>query len=155
MKQHPSNYEKNKVYGDMVWVLVIIISLCSLASTCNGQISLQMRSGYMFKTKEPFVSPAINFGAYGLALSPEMIVCYKDNSPAYFGVKMSYQYKFIQAGYGRYFTLFSTDDYDKFKNGWSNMFFVSAHWKKFFLEYDYLNGNVLSIGFKENIGGLQ
>ncbi len=37
MKHHPSNYEKNKVYGDMVWVLVIIISLCSLASTCNGQ----------------------------------------------------------------------------------------------------------------------
>ena len=162
MKKHPINHvhSRAKLFGEIIYVLAIIFGLCCLASTCNGQISMQIRSGAAFKTKEPIIAGAVNFAAHGLALTPEMIVTFKDNSPAYFGLKMSYEYLIrdelsIEGGYGRYFTLYSTDKYDDYRNGWSNLFFVSSHWRKFFLEYDYLNGSILSIGFKETIGRLQ
>ncbi len=89
-----------------------------------------------------------------------MIVTFKDNSPAFFGVKMSYEYLIrdelsLQVGYGRYFMLYSMDKYDSWRNGWSNLYFGAVHWRKWFIEYDYLSrNNVLSIGFKEQIGSL-
>jgi len=137
--------------------LLIIILLPVLA---NGQISLQIRSGYSFKTNEGIISPAINFAAHGFALSPEFIVTTNDNSPAYFGLKIGYEYVIgnnwsLGAGYGRYFTLYSMDKYASYKNGWSNLVFSSVHWRSWFVEYGYMNGSMVSIGFKENIGGLQ
>ncbi len=138
--------------------LLIVLLLPYLA---NGQISLQIRSGYAFNTNEPIIAPAINFAAYGFALSPEMMITYKDNSPAFFGLKMSYEYIVmndisLQAGYGRYFTLYSMDKYDAYKNGWSNLWLGAVHWRSWFIEYNYLSrNNVLSIGFKENIGRLK
>ena len=123
----------------------------------NAQISFQMRTGYQIKTIQPFISQSVQFAAHGLAIQPEMVVTWRNDQPAYFGLKMSYQYQFIEAGYGRYFALFSLDKYDQYRNGWMNLFFVSGHWKRYFAEIDYdkINGIALSIGAKCNIGGVE
>jgi len=43
MKKHPrKNANKNsKVYADIFWIIIIIIALCSLAGTCQGQYKVQ------------------------------------------------------------------------------------------------------------------
>ena len=37
MKKRNSIHDNAKVFGDMFWTITIIVSLCVLASTCNGQ----------------------------------------------------------------------------------------------------------------------
>ena len=134
---------------------IIILFLITLHST--GQLlSTQISAGYAFKTIEPVLSPVLNFEAHGFSLSPTMIIHIKRDQPANFGLKFSYQWHFLQAGYGRFFDLYSTDKYNSYLNGWSNLFFVSLHVKinsevipnDWFIEGDYDKQFLLSIGVK-------
>jgi hypothetical protein len=123
----------------------------------NGDISFQIRSGYNTYYEQGVISPAINFEAHGFSLSTEMIVNVGQVSPVLFGLKGSYELVIgenwsVQAGAGRYFELYSTDAYDKSRNGWSNLYFGSVHWDKWFVEYDYVKkGSILSIGVRETL----
>jgi hypothetical protein len=86
---------------------------------------------------------------------PELIINTADNAPAQFGLKISYEREIwkgsLQAGFGGYYDLYTTDKYDAYKNGLSGMLFISAHYDRFFVEYDYNNGSVFSFGMRENI----
>ena len=131
--------------------IFLIITLLLLAMCGNSQVSGQMRIGYAFDTGEPIIAPAVSLEAYGLALSSEMIIYTRDDMPVSFGSKLSYQYKFIQAGAGYYYNIYSLDKGFKSYDGRAGMLFVSAHYDRFFLEYDYKNQSVLSFGMKETI----
>ncbi len=140
------------------FIILTILALLLLAVVGNSQtldISGQMRAGYSLRTNSPLVAPAIEFKAYGLSLTPEVIINTADNAPGQMGVKMAYEATFnkwaIQTGYGRYFDLYTTDKYDAWKNGWSNLWFLSVHYDRFFLEYDYNKESVLSFGMRESI----
>lgn len=121
----------------------------------NAQTSVQMRTGYNFKTVDAFISGAVNFKTHGFGLSPEMIVLSKQDAPVSFGLKMSYTIGSFEAGAGRYFDLINTDPYPENKlatpNGWSNDYFISYTKGIFFIEYEYKQGHRLSIGIKEEI----
>ncbi len=132
--------------------LLSIITLF-ITITCHAQITTGITVGYGFKTVEPIISPNVSFAAYGLALSPEMRIHWRPTQPASFGLKISYEHTLFnnvtgQAGYGRYFDLYSTDEYDKGRNGWSNLYFVSVHYSYYFIEYDWQKQSVLSAGVR-------
>ena len=133
--------------------LLILLLLFTFKS--NAQIGLQIRGGSTVNSVNPFFAPAASFSAHGLTIYPEMKVYIKRDAPVNFGAKIGYTYKFIEIGYGRYFDLYSTDAYDKFRNEWRNLFFVSIHYNNLFLEYDYLKGSSISAGIKAPIEWLQ
>lgn len=136
--------------------LSIILLTCIYTSCLNAQISGSMRSGYAFKSKDLFISGSMYLSAHNISLIPELIISNKDDKPAYFGLKASYQYKFIEMGAGHYFALLSVDAYDKDKvNGWHTSLFTAIHYKSWFIQYEYLRGNRLSIGVKEKLWNLQ
>lgn len=113
----------------------------------SAQLSLTMRAGYNEIHKNPIIAPAVSYQAYGFGLASEMIVNTSRSAPASFGLKIRYQYKFIQVGYGRYYDLYSMDKYDSWRNEWVSMYFVSLHCRKWFIEYDY--PGIYTIGIKE------
>lgn len=135
--------------------LILILLACIYASCLKAQVSVSMRAGYAFKSQDLFVAPALHLSAHNISLIPEFIVSNKDNKPAYFGVRGSYQYRFIEAGAGHYFGLFSVDAYDKDKNGWYTSLFVAGHYKIWFIQYEYLRGNRISLGIKEQISNIK
>jgi hypothetical protein len=138
----------------------LFITLLIIASlNCAGQlvnISTSIRTGWAFTTNELVLSPELNFEAHGFALSPAMIIHIKRDQPANFGLKISYTYKFIEVGYGKYYDLYSMDKYDSYRNGWSDLYFVALHAKvnsevlpnDWFIEEDYDKQFILNIGFK-------
>ncbi len=129
----------------------LIIALLFLPFIARSQISFQMRLGYATKTVEPIVCSGVEFVYNGFAMTPEMIIHYRNTQPVDFGMKVSYQYSFIQIGYGRYFDLFTTDKGYSNLNGFSNLFFIAGHWKQYFIEYDYLRQSIITIGAKATI----
>lgn len=129
--------------------------LLLLSTSAFSQVSLQMKGGFDMKTTDLVASTTINFALHGFALTPELIIKNKDTAPALFGLRVSYEHAIannlsLEAGSGRYFNLYSTDYYDKYKNHWSNLGFAALHWKKFFVEYN--TDLIGSIGFREKIG---
>jgi hypothetical protein len=136
--------------------LSIIIMALMINIICLGQdanISFQMRGGYALKQAGVIIAPAVNFKAHGFAMSPEMIVNASTTQAVNFGLKLSYQYKFIEVGYGKYFDLYSTDKFDLYRNGFSNLLFVDAHYKNYFFEVDNLLR--LTIGARFSIINIQ
>lgn len=145
-------------------ILILNCLLLFLGSNAQGDdtkaadISIQARAGYRNNPNELIIAAAVNFKAYGFALSPELIASTSDASAANFGLKMSYRYKWVEAGYGWYFNLYSTDAYDKGRNGSGSLYFVSVFVRKWFLSCDYnqyVNSVSFSIGYRETIGRLQ
>lgn len=126
-----------------------------------GEISAIFRAGYNVSWQKPVFGAGIEFEAHGLALIPEMIVYSSKEKPVLFGLKLSYERNIndtwsVQVGAGRYFELYSTDAYDKYKNGWSSLFFGTVHYDKWFAEYNYTtNGSIISIGVRESLAFLQ
>ncbi len=112
----------------------------------NAQISMQFRSGY---NHSAFLGIAPVLALNGFAVAPEMIINVKKDAPVNFGMKISYQYKFIELGYGRYYNLYTVDKYDSYRNGWSNLIFVSGHYNKWFIEAGYNKRISLSVGVRE------
>lgn len=122
-----------------------------------SQISIQMRAGCTATLSNPFLAIAPHLAAHNIALTPEMIINVRDNEPVDMGLKISYQYKFIEAGVGRYANLYSLDgvnNHGQQSNGWSNLYFVQLHWKKYFFEYDYMNGSKFGIGVRQTIANI-
>jgi hypothetical protein len=107
--------------------------------------------GYAFKTVNAFVAPSLNYSFNNITIGGEMIVNHQDNAPVSFGAKVSYQYKFLEIGAGRYFDAYSADPYDSYLNGWSNAVFAAIHYDRFFLQYEYKNENRLSFGMHINL----
>jgi hypothetical protein len=124
-----------------------------LPTMAKAQVYFQMRTGWSVNTSEYIVSPSVSFQAHNISLQPEMIVYPKRDQPAEFGVKASCQYKFVEAGAGRYFALYSTDKFDEYRNCFANQFFVAGHYKKYFLQYGYDTklGHLISVGVKLNV----
>lgn len=115
----------------------------------SAQLSLTMRAGYNEIYKNPIIASAIAYQTHGFGLASEMIVNTSRSAPVSFGLKLSYQYKFIQVGYGRYYDLYTMDKYDAWRNKWRSMYFISLHCRKWFIEYDY--SGVYTIGIKERL----
>jgi kynureninase len=126
----------------------ITILLTILITTAHAQVSVSMRTGYSFKTNDALVAPGVNYTAGGLNVGLEMIVNTRAEAPVDFGFRSSYQYKFLEAGAGTYYRLYSLDEYDKDRNHLAVSVFTAAHWKVFFVQYEYICENKLSIGLK-------
>jgi len=125
--------------------------LIFLTIIAHAQISVQMRTGYSFKSVDAFVAPALNYTFNNITIGGEMMVNTKDNAPVNVGLKGSYQLGPIEAGAGAYYQLYSLDAYDKDRNGFAPSVFVAAHYKVFFVEAEYLKEAKLSIGLRANL----
>ncbi len=112
----------------------------------NAQISMQFRSGY---NHSAFLAIAPVMAYNGFTVAPELIINIKKDAPVSPGIKISYQYKFIELGYGRYYDVYSMDKYDAYRNQWSNLFFVSGHYNKWFIEIGYNKRMSFSVGVRE------
>lgn len=144
----------------------ILISLCfaSALGLCKGQlIDAKGQASVGWARSSPSVSLAACFNSYGFGISPEIFIIDGLSEGANFGAKFSYEHYFgtigIQAGYGKYYDLYSTDEYDKYKNGFKDLYFISLHKTieseilphDWFLEYDLYDGNCISIGIRETL----
>jgi hypothetical protein len=129
----------------------ITILLSILITTAHAQVSVSMRTGYSFKTVDAFVAPALNYTFNNITLGGEMMVNVKDDAPVNVGLKGSYQFGILEAGAAAYYQVYSMDDYDKSRNGFAPGVFIAAHYKVFFVQYDYLKESKLSIGLKANL----
>lgn len=140
--------------------LIIIISFlaAAIASYSQSALSLQIRGGYDFKTSQPIISGSMDLSGHNIHLTPELIVNTGNNTPAHFGLKASYEYPInnwsIQAGCGYFFELYSTDKYDANLNGFIPIPFTAIHYKNFFIQYDYVHGSQISIGYREQINNV-
>jgi hypothetical protein len=111
-----------------------------------------MRAGYSFKTQDALIAPAFSFTLFNaVTAGPELMVNTKRDQPVNFGVKAGYQYKFLEAGVGGWYQLYSTDSYDSYKNGFAPSVYAAAHWKLFFVQWEYLNEHKVSIGIREQL----
>lgn len=154
----------------MKTLIIFIVTLCNVTLIAAqdeniGSIDGTMRAGWATKISKPVVATGFYFNAHGFGITPEMIIPCDNSSGVNMGIKLSYKYKFIQAGYGRYFDWYTTDKYDSYKNGYSNSYFVAFHWKfnvermieKWFVEYSYndRNGSLITIGVREKLFNIQ
>lgn len=135
---------------------ILVIVMILMCRHLQAQVSFDMRAGYSVNTVDVVVAAGMQFSAHNLFLHPEMMVYTRDDAPVCFGLKIGYSHPFsgdwwIAGGYGRYFDLFSTNKGNTNRNGWSNMLFANVGWTKWFAEYDYRKGNVITIGVKEPI----
>lgn len=126
----------------------ILLTLLTSAIAVSGQMQIQMRTGYALKTNDCFTSAAAATTVKGFSIGGEMMVLSRQDAPVSFGVRISYQIKSIEAGYGKYFDLYSTDKYDAYKNGFSDNFFVAIHKGIFFIQAEYKQQLQTSVGIK-------
>jgi hypothetical protein len=141
----PTNM-KNLIYTTITIFL-------SLSLTAQNGITMQMRGGYDFR-KDIVISAAISFRHQGFAITPELIGHYKDDSPVEGGIKLSYEYKGVEAGYGLYGILYSTDKGTELnaKNGWGNNFFIqyskTVLKQNWFLQVEYMKTARITLGVR-------
>lgn len=130
----------------------------------DNSVTIFIRGGYQFKSAEAPQDIITAFGfpfrAHGIALTPEVIIHYDQSQPVDCGVKASYKWNNIEAGYGRYFSVYSLDKGKTDYNTWCNMFFVSYHAtllrQNWFFETDYYNENLrVTLGVNGLIAKLQ
>jgi hypothetical protein len=131
----------------------VLILTCSLIfSSLHAQVSLTMQTGWAMRSKEPFIAPGINVQALGFVAGGNMLVNIKRDQPADFGFHIGYRYKFAEVGVGEYYSLYSLDKYDAFKNKWNNAILGAVHYNKWFLRYEYLrNESRFSIGVNQQL----
>jgi hypothetical protein len=144
----------------------IIIIAMAITLSCQAQDKVEVlssaRLGWQTGWQTPVVSAEADITMYNVHLKPMLSVLYADDCPAYFGAKISYEQAFapesdwsIEAGYGRLYELWSLDrdaeNKDGHINGWVNAAFMSLHYKRFFLEYDYLRSSVVSFGMRVHL----
>ena len=122
-------------------------------SLLSQTITMQLRGGYDTQ-HDIVISPAVSFMAHGFAITPELIAHYRDDVAQEAGIKLSYQYKGFEAGYGRYAVVHSMDKGTELhsRNGWGNNFFVQYGGKvlnqNFFVQAEHLKTFRLTIGVK-------
>ena len=126
--------------------------ICLLSYKSSAQFYIQMRGGLQANPKRVLIAPAVSYSIYGFSLTPELVIFPSNDAPVRFGSRISYTFRFLEVGYGRYYETYSTDKYDSYKNGWVNMAFVAGHWKSFFAEYGYSKSSIFSIGIRERLG---
>jgi hypothetical protein len=83
-----------------------------------------------------------------ISIAAEMIVNLRPDMPGDFGGFVSYQYKFVEAGAGYYYQLYSTDKFDSYRNCWAANTFIVLHYKICFFKVEYMNEIRLGIGLK-------
>jgi hypothetical protein len=129
----------------------VAIPILFLCIHTIAQTSFSMRIGYSTETKDALIAPALNYTFKAITVGAEMMVNTRDDAPVNFGLKASYQYSFVEIGGGYYYQLYSTDAYDKDKNGFATSVFAAAHWKVFFIEAEYLKEPKFSFGLRTNL----
>lgn len=133
----------------LTYTAIIFISM-----NAKAQFYGKMRIGMNATNPAPIISPAISFDAHGFSLSPELIIFAAQDQAKSMGMKLSYIYSIseavkVEAGYGYFYDLYSTDSYDRDKNGFSNDYFAALHYKQWFGEFEYKAKQVvLSVGVK-------
>lgn len=122
-------------------LVLLLFPICA-----HSQVSPVGRIGYSAKEKM-FVSGAIYLSYRGITLAPEFVLYPSRSSPIAAGTIVMYSLGKVTIGVGRHFYLYSTDEYDKYKNGFKNTYFaqykISEH---VFLQIGY--PKTISIGIK-------
>ena len=135
----------------LIYTLTTLFLTTSL--TAQNGIMMQMRGGYDFR-KDIVISAAVSARVNGFAITPEIIGHYKDDSPVEGGIKLSYEYKSIEAGYGLYGILYSTDKGTELnaKNGWGNNFFIqyskTVLKQNWFVQVEYMKTTRITLGVR-------
>lgn len=130
-----------------ITIIALLITL-----TANSQLEAGIRAGYSFKTVDAFVAPSIGYAFNGFRITGEIMTNVKQDAPVNFGMQASYQYRFIEVGFGEWYMLYSLDAYDKNRNkGWVESAFIAAHYKTAFIKVEYLNEVKASVGVRMNI----
>jgi hypothetical protein len=138
--------------------------------SCQGQQHLEMygsaSAGWHINYQTPGVSAEIDFSAFGFHIKPSVMVTWGLADPAYFTTKFSYETNLFpinqnadfltaEAGAGISYELWSTDrdaeNLDGHKNGVVYIPFISLHYKRFFLQYDYVRGSMVSVGMRVHL----
>jgi hypothetical protein len=133
------------------------------ATDLDNAVNVQIRGGYQFESEDAaqdiLIAPSVSFRAHGIGLTPELVIHYDNSQPVEFGLKMSYKWNFVEAGYGRYFAIYSLDKGATDYNTWLNLWFVSLHCnllrQNWFIEYDYMNGSRITLGVNGLISKLK
>jgi hypothetical protein len=126
-----------------IFTLLFFMMYCTVV---HAQLNGQIRVGWACKSNQPILAPSFNYSFGGFAAGTEMVINTNEDAPVDFGFRASYTYKFIEAGVAGYYELYSTDEYDAYKNGWAKSVFVAAHLDRYFIQYDYLHGNRFTFG---------
>jgi hypothetical protein len=133
----------------LIYTLTTLFLTTSL--TAQNGIMMQMRGGYDFR-KDIVISAAVSFRHQGFAITPELIGHYKDDSPQELGVKVSYQYKGIEAGYGVYAVADWVSSESKTAIHRGDNFFIqySKTIKKldWFVQAEYMNTTRITLGVR-------
>lgn len=124
-----------------------ILTLLLFPCIAHSQLSTVFRAGFSTKEKM-FASGALYMTARKLSLAPEFVLYPSRGAPVSAGVIACYNLERISFGAGRGFYLYSTDDYDKYRNGFKNTYFVQIYNKRhlFFLQIAHEHDWQISVG---------
>jgi hypothetical protein len=133
----------------------IIIILLLLPCILNAQLTTKMQVGMADNPVQFIISPSLDYEFYSFHVNGQMIVETSREAPVDFGMKISYQYNFIETGIGYYYRYYTADPIDKSdcpeckENTFAPLLFVSAHYDKWFVEYDRIQeANMFTVGIK-------